>query len=78
MRPRVGAERLRRGLQILVSADRRRISPNEPYGTQDLREANRGRSGTGRACVKTRTGLSVEQFNFLQAPIDREIPGTEA
>jgi hypothetical protein len=35
-------------------------------------------SASGRACVKTRTGRSVEQFNFLQVPIDREIPGTEA
>jgi hypothetical protein len=39
---------------------------------------DRRRSATGRACVKTRTSRSAEQFNFLQAPIDRGIPGTGA
>ena len=29
-----------------------------------------------RECVKTRTGRPMEQLNFLQALIDREIPGT--
>ena len=63
--------------QIISISSWRRTNGRCSHSAAGLRSDAR-RSGKGRACVKTRLGRSLEQFNFLQASLDREIPGTGA
>jgi len=63
--------------QLMLTAKTTLLPANHSLDTKKgLHSNERLDDSLGRACIKTRMGRSVEQFNFLKDPIDREISGT--